>query len=213
MPIQALFAAFALTSAAAAATLVALDFAYGYVAHRAMHVSPALWKFHRVHHSDAFGDVTTSDRAHPVEVAWRHLWLFATAWILGIPAAGIVALRVLSAINGILEHANAGLAAEPRSVGQTTRSLSVGVAAMCHADYRDDDDGVVDRVEHPVVTVPDSIAVLPRELLGAFWPRIRGKSLNLANQLLPVPARNAFELLRRGPLDDDAITCHAASDP
>ena len=86
--------------------IVVLDFAYGYVAHRAMHASPALWKFHRVHHSDAFVDVTTSYRTHPVEVAWRHLWLFATAWTFGIPAAAIVAFRVLSAVNGILEHAN-----------------------------------------------------------------------------------------------------------
>jgi sterol desaturase/sphingolipid hydroxylase (fatty acid hydroxylase superfamily) len=52
--------------------IIALDFAYGYVAHRTMHASPALWKFHRVHHSDAFVDVTTSYRTHPVEIAWRH---------------------------------------------------------------------------------------------------------------------------------------------
>lgn len=131
MTVQVLLTAFLLTSAAAAAALlfplaspglmalaglpaaaqfvvgiVVLDFAYGYVAHRAMHASPALWKFHRVHHSDAFVDVTTTYRTHPVEVAWRHLWLFATAWALGVPAAAIVAFRVLSAVNGILEHAN-----------------------------------------------------------------------------------------------------------
>jgi sterol desaturase/sphingolipid hydroxylase (fatty acid hydroxylase superfamily) len=131
MTVQVLLTAFALTSAVAAVALVvpfespglmtlaglplaaqfvvgivALDFAYGYVAHRAMHVAPALWRFHRVHHSDAIVDVTTSYRTHPVEVAWRHLWLFATAWTLGIPAAAIVAFRVLSALNGILEHAN-----------------------------------------------------------------------------------------------------------
>ena len=82
---------------------------------------------------------------------------------------------------------------------------------MCHADYGDDDDGVVDLVEHTAITVPDSIAVLSRQLLRAFWPWIRGKSLNLADQLLPILARNVFELLRSGPLDDDAITCHAAS--
>lgn len=131
MTVQVLLTAFVLTSAATAAALlvplaspglmalaglpaaaqlvvgiVVLDFAYGYLAHRAMHASPALWKFHRVHHSDALVDVTTSYRTHPVEVAWRHLWLFATAWAFGIPAAAIVAFRLLSAVNGILEHAN-----------------------------------------------------------------------------------------------------------
>jgi sterol desaturase/sphingolipid hydroxylase (fatty acid hydroxylase superfamily) len=86
--------------------LVVLDFAYGYVAHRAMHATPALWKYHRVHHSDAFVDVTTSYRTHPVENAWRHLWLFLAVWALGVPAAAVVAFRVLSAVNGIFEHAN-----------------------------------------------------------------------------------------------------------
>ena len=86
--------------------IVALDFAYGYVAHWAMHVSPALWKYHRVHHSDEFVDVTTSYRTHPVEVAWRHGFLFATVWVLGVPVAAVLVFRVLSAVNGIFEHAN-----------------------------------------------------------------------------------------------------------
>lgn len=86
--------------------LVVADFAFGYVAHRSMHASPALWRFHRVHHSDPFVDVTTSYRTHPVENAWRHLWLFGAVWALGIPAAAVVTFRVLSAVNGILEHAN-----------------------------------------------------------------------------------------------------------
>jgi sterol desaturase/sphingolipid hydroxylase (fatty acid hydroxylase superfamily) len=86
--------------------IVALDFAFGYVAHRTMHVSPLLWKYHRVHHSDPFVDVTTSYRTHPVENVWRHLWLFATVWALGVPAAAVVAYRALSAVNGVLEHAN-----------------------------------------------------------------------------------------------------------
>src|SRR5690606_30845582 len=48
----------------------ALDFAFGYAAHRSMHAWPALWKYHRVHHSDPFVDVTTSYRTHPVEHVW-----------------------------------------------------------------------------------------------------------------------------------------------
>ena len=84
----------------------AVDFAYGYVAHRSMHAWPALWKYHRVHHSDAFVDVTTSYRTHPVEIAWRHLWMLVAVWGLGVPASAVVIFRVLSAVNGILEHAN-----------------------------------------------------------------------------------------------------------
>jgi sterol desaturase/sphingolipid hydroxylase (fatty acid hydroxylase superfamily) len=90
--------------------IVALDFAYGYAAHWSMHASPTLWKYHRVHHSDPFVDVTTSYRTHPVESAWRHLWLFVTVWGLGVPAAALVAFRMLSAVNGIFEHANVRVA-------------------------------------------------------------------------------------------------------
>jgi sterol desaturase/sphingolipid hydroxylase (fatty acid hydroxylase superfamily) len=86
--------------------IVALDFAFGYVAHRSMHAWPVLWKYHRVHHSDVFVDVTTTYRTHPVESAWRHLWLFFTVWTLGVPVAALAAFRVLSAVNAFLEHAN-----------------------------------------------------------------------------------------------------------
>ncbi len=86
--------------------VVVLDFAYGYVAHRALHAWPYLWRYHRVHHSDAFVDVTTSYRTHPFEIAWRHLWLFFAAWAAGVPAAALVIFRALSALNGVLEHAN-----------------------------------------------------------------------------------------------------------
>jgi sterol desaturase/sphingolipid hydroxylase (fatty acid hydroxylase superfamily) len=88
------------------AGIVVLDFAYGYVAHRSMHAVPVLWQYHRVHHSDPFVDITTSYRTHPVEIAWRYLWMFLTVWALGVPAAAVAAFRVLSAVNAILEHAN-----------------------------------------------------------------------------------------------------------
>jgi sterol desaturase/sphingolipid hydroxylase (fatty acid hydroxylase superfamily) len=86
--------------------VVVLDFAYGYVAHRSMHAWPSLWRYHRVHHSDPFVDVTTSYRTHPVEIVWRHLWLFVAAWAVGVPAVAVVVFRVASAVNGVLEHAN-----------------------------------------------------------------------------------------------------------
>jgi sterol desaturase/sphingolipid hydroxylase (fatty acid hydroxylase superfamily) len=86
--------------------VVVSDFAYGYVAHRTMHAWPALWRYHRVHHSDPFVDVTTSYRTHPVEIVWRHLWLFVAAWAVGVPATALVLFRVASAVNGVLEHAN-----------------------------------------------------------------------------------------------------------
>lgn len=86
--------------------VVVIDFGYGYLAHRAMHWSPLLWRVHRVHHSDPFVDVTTAFRNHPLESLWRYLFVIVPVGVLGIPAEAVVLHRLLSTINAILEHAN-----------------------------------------------------------------------------------------------------------
>jgi len=86
--------------------MLILDFSFGYFAHWVLHVSPALWRFHRVHHSDPFVDVTTSYRNHPVEHVWRFLCILVPTWVFGVPASAVVLYRLLSSINGVLEHAN-----------------------------------------------------------------------------------------------------------
>ena len=87
-------------------TVVVLDFMYGYASHVLLHKIPILWRVHRVHHSDPFVDVTTSLRQHPIEGLWRFIFMTIPAWTLGLPAAGIVVYRLISRVNGILEHAN-----------------------------------------------------------------------------------------------------------
>jgi len=71
-----------------------------------MHMWPAMWRFHRVHHSDDFVDVTTTYRTHPVETVWRFLFAIVPVWLLGVPAAAVVIQRLLQASNGVLEHSN-----------------------------------------------------------------------------------------------------------
>jgi sterol desaturase/sphingolipid hydroxylase (fatty acid hydroxylase superfamily) len=88
------------------AGIVVLDFSAGYLAHRALHLFPTLWRFHRVHHSDEFVDLTTTYRTHPVETVWRFLFVIVPVWAIGIPALAVVIQRLVSATNGILEHAN-----------------------------------------------------------------------------------------------------------
>ena len=85
--------------------VVVLDLAT-WLAHRTMHGLPALWRVHRVHHSDAFVDVTTSLRQHPVEGLWRFAWILAPTWLLGLPASAVMGYRLLSVVQGLLEHAN-----------------------------------------------------------------------------------------------------------
>ena len=69
--------------------IVVLDFSVGYLSHRAMHMWPPMWRFHQVHHSDDFVDVTTTYRTHPVETVWRFLFAIVPVWLLGIPAQAV----------------------------------------------------------------------------------------------------------------------------
>src|SRR5262245_13821050 len=89
--------------------IVVLDFSVGYLSHRAMHIWPVMWRFHQIHHSDPFVDVTTTYRTHPVETVWRFLFAIVPIWVLGVPAQAVVIQRLLQATNGVLEHANVRL--------------------------------------------------------------------------------------------------------
>ena len=86
--------------------IVVLDFSVGYLSHRSMHMWPPMWRFHQVHHSDDFVDVTTTYRTHPVETVWRFLFAIIPIWILGLPAQAVVIQRLLQAANGVIEHGN-----------------------------------------------------------------------------------------------------------
>lgn len=87
------------------AVLLVLDFAF-YVAHVAMHKLPALWRFHRVHHSDPMLDVTTTIRQHPGESLIRYAFTAAFALPLGASPAAFALYRSGVALAGLLEHAN-----------------------------------------------------------------------------------------------------------
>ena len=91
--------------AGGAIAVVLLDFSY-YLAHVAMHASPALWRYHCVHHSDPAVDVTTTIRQHPGEGVIRYLFLAAAASALGAGPAAFAVYRVWSVVHGLLEHAN-----------------------------------------------------------------------------------------------------------
>jgi sterol desaturase/sphingolipid hydroxylase (fatty acid hydroxylase superfamily) len=86
--------------------IVIIDFSVGYLSHRVMHAWPPMWRFHQIHHSDPFVDVTTTYRTHPVETVWRFLFAIVPIWAFGIPAQAVVIQRLLQATNGVIEHAN-----------------------------------------------------------------------------------------------------------
>jgi len=85
--------------------LLLLDFSF-YAAHVAMHKIPALWRVHRVHHSDPAVDVTTTIRQHPLEGIIRYAFMAVFAIGLGASPGAFAIYRTASALNGLLEHAN-----------------------------------------------------------------------------------------------------------
>ena len=90
---------------ATAVVVLVLDFAT-YLAHASMHAVPALWRFHRVHHSDPAVDVTTAVRQHPGEGLIRYLFLAVAACGLGAGPGAFALYRVWSVLNALVEHAN-----------------------------------------------------------------------------------------------------------
>lgn len=101
--------------------IVALDLAT-WALHWAMHKTPVLWRLHRLHHADAFVDVTTTLRQHPGETVLRTTVTLVTGALLGAPIAAIALYRSLSVLNAIFEHANVRL---PRRLDDVLASVWV----------------------------------------------------------------------------------------
>jgi sterol desaturase/sphingolipid hydroxylase (fatty acid hydroxylase superfamily) len=89
---------------AVAATVLALDFV-SYLWHRANHVLPLLWRFHRVHHADPALHATTALRFHPGEILLSVPVRLAAIAALGAPMAGVVVFEAVFGAMNALEHA------------------------------------------------------------------------------------------------------------
>jgi sterol desaturase/sphingolipid hydroxylase (fatty acid hydroxylase superfamily) len=145
--------------------VVVIDFSAAYLSHRLLHVIPVLWMFHRVHHSDAFVDVTTTYRTHPVETVWRTLFVIVPVWIIGIPATAVVVQRLLQAANGLLGHANVSL------WPPLDRALSlVWVTPNVHKVHHSRERGETNSNYGVILSVYD-------RLLGTFTPSERALSV------------------------------------
>lgn len=81
-----------------------------YWQHRLMHVVPALWRLHRVHHSDPDFDTTTAVRFHPIEIVLSMLLKMALVLLLGAPVAAVVIFEVLLSASSLFNHGNVRLA-------------------------------------------------------------------------------------------------------
>ena len=90
---------------AVAGAVVALDLAI-YLQHVLFHAVPALWRLHRMHHSDLDFDTTTGIRFHPIEIALSMGIKMGVVAALGPPPVAVtVRLRYASCSAGGRGHA------------------------------------------------------------------------------------------------------------
>lgn len=81
-----------------------------YFQHVTFHAVPALWRLHRVHHTDLDFDVTTGTRFHPLEILVSTGIKCAAVAAIGAPAAAVLAFEVLLNATSMFNHANARIA-------------------------------------------------------------------------------------------------------
>jgi len=88
-----------------AATVIVFDF-WDYWMHRANHLAPFLWRFHKAHHSDMEIDVTTSARFHPGELIISNSikCIMILAW--GPSLIGLLAFDILLTTFSQFHHSN-----------------------------------------------------------------------------------------------------------
>jgi sterol desaturase/sphingolipid hydroxylase (fatty acid hydroxylase superfamily) len=85
--------------------VIALDLAI-YLQHVMFHAVPALWRLHRMHHSDQEIDVTTGVRFHPIEILLSLGIKYFVVAALGTPAISVVIFEVLLNAISMFNHSN-----------------------------------------------------------------------------------------------------------
>lgn len=101
--------------------IIAMDGAI-YFQHRAMHLSPLLWRLHNTHHHDHDLDVTTALRFHPAEIFVSTLYKAAMIALLGMPVAAAILYEMLLSSMALFNHANIAL---PTGVERWARRVIV----------------------------------------------------------------------------------------
>jgi sterol desaturase/sphingolipid hydroxylase (fatty acid hydroxylase superfamily) len=87
------------------AAVILLDLAVWFQ-HVTFHAVPALWRLHRVHHTDVDYDVTTGTRFHPVEILISTGVKCAAVVAIGAPAIAVLAFEILLNATAVFNHAN-----------------------------------------------------------------------------------------------------------
>lgn len=93
-----------------------------YALHYALHNVPALWRLHRMHHTDHDYDFTTGLRFHPIEALLTVVVSMSVIVALGAPAVVVAVSEILVAALAMFSHGNVGL---PPHVDRVARLIVV----------------------------------------------------------------------------------------
>lgn len=165
------------------ATVVALVLfdLWMYAWHRANHLLPFLWRFHRLHHSDPSLDSTSAVRFHPGEAAISAVARVPVAWVLGMSGAQLALYEAILLPVIVFHHSNVRL---PAGIDRAARVLVVTprLHRVHHSPVREETDSNYGSV----LTVWDRVArsfrrPAPREprfgldgLSDASWQSLGG---------------------------------------
>ena len=81
----------------------------GYWGHRTSHELPALWRFHKLHHTIELMDWLAPNRRHPVDMALARASVVLVIAPLGFAVPTIAAHFAIKRFQGLLVHANVRL--------------------------------------------------------------------------------------------------------
>lgn len=84
-----------------------------YLAHRAFHAVPFLWKFHAIHHSIEEMDWLAAHRVHPVDQILTKAASYLPVFALGFSPAAVAAFALLYHWQSLLIHSNTRLSFGP----------------------------------------------------------------------------------------------------
>ena len=85
--------------------LLTLDLAI-YLQHRLFHYAPALWRLHRMHHSDLDVDVTTGARFHPIEILLSLGIKFLVIVPFGLSPSAVLLFEIGLNATSMFNHSN-----------------------------------------------------------------------------------------------------------
>lgn len=85
--------------------LLAADL-FAYLAHRAFHEVPFLWRFHQIHHSSEQLDWLAGSRLHVVDVVVTRAFGFIPLYVIGFSAGAIVAYLTWASFQAVFIHSN-----------------------------------------------------------------------------------------------------------